>query len=223
MLLVNRGSMIPVVLQWWCPQTLITNHCITVYHWLAVPCKDLILKSCVVLCGPCGKCNCHMKRPSDCCLSWRPHWLKCMWDQHWFCGWEFASSTGQCSLPASCAASFPPGAPISNLEYLLSVLPKVDAHLVPDSLQVLMSSDDSPVAALYPSQYRQDIEGGRNEVILLEHFDVDKLIEHFRMADLRVLDYGGQEALVEKDTPASIMIVKYVQGEMELCSLQAFL
>ena len=86
-----------------------------------------------------------------------------------------------------------------------------------------MSSDDSPVAALYPSQYRQDIEGGRNEVILLEHFDVDKLIEHFRMADLRVLDFGGQEALVEKDTPASIMIVKYVQGEMGLFSLQAFM
>ncbi|CAD7697866.1 unnamed protein product, partial [Ostreobium quekettii] len=118
--------------------------------------------------------------------------------------------------------SFAMGQPLTNLEYLLCVLPKLSAQLLPECFQVLVTNDDSPVAALYPGEYAVDTEGAWCEddhVVLLPHFDVDMLVDHFRMADLELLDVGGGEAIIEKDTPGEILILKFVEGmkDMAFC------
>eukprot|EP00803_Ostreobium_quekettii_P006782 evm.model.scf_48.1 EVM.evm.TU.scf_48.1 scf_48:1950-2558(-) len=95
------------------------------------------------------------------------------------------------------------GYPLANLEYLLSVLPKISAGLLPDDLRSLVTNTNSPVASLYPNQYMVDTDGARcpeEQVIQLDRFDIDCLVEHFREADLAKLDVLG-ERLVEKNSP----------------------
>lgn len=124
-------------------------------------------------------------------------------------------STKHSDILALLAAPPERGWPLSNLEYLLSVLPKISAGLLPEHLRSLVTTANSSVASLYPNQYMLDTDGARcpeEQVIQLARFDIDLLVEHFREAELGALDVLGEQ-LVEKNSPGEVLILQYVQGE----------
>jgi 5'-3' exoribonuclease 1 len=78
--------------------------------------------------------------------------------------------------------SFPSSVPFSPFEQLLAILPSQSAYLLPEPLQPLLTSPDSPIADFYPIDFEVDLEGKKNEyegIILLPHVDPERISKAF--------------------------------------------
>jgi 5'-3' exonuclease len=72
--------------------------------------------------------------------------------------------------------------PMSPLEQLLCVLPPQSYRLVPQALQTVMLSKDTPLQHLYPKEFKIDMEGKKNDyegICLLPFTDSDLIKNEF--------------------------------------------
>ncbi|WKX94375.1 hypothetical protein Q1695_011549 [Nippostrongylus brasiliensis] len=75
--------------------------------------------------------------------------------------------------------SFELGEPFKPFEQLLAVLPAASAECLPHCLRELMCSSESPIAEFYPTDFRTDLNGKKNDweaVVLIPFIDEKKLL-----------------------------------------------
>lgn len=110
------------------------------------------------------------------------------------------------------------GNALSKAGYLLSVLPALDANLIPEPLRCLMTDQDSPIADLYKNsrvtlKYHIDREGAWSEAdskILLDSYDfcqVRKMLDAFYIHIHEIYP-----SLAKWEKPSKIIIYYHKDG-----------
>lgn len=87
---------------------------------------------------------------------------------------------------------FEPSQPFTQFEQLLAILPSKSSYLLPEPLRWLSTSNDSPIADMYPETFEVDLDGKKQEyegVILLPHVDADRLRAAFKDVEPYLSDY----------------------------------
>ena len=72
---------------------------------------------------------------------------------------------------------------LSPYEQLLAILPGKSAYLLPDKLQYLSTSADSPIIDMFPIDFAVDLEGKKQDyegIILIPHVNIDRLTTAFK-------------------------------------------
>ncbi|CAD7696909.1 unnamed protein product [Ostreobium quekettii] len=98
----------------------------------------------------------------------------------WFYPYHYAPFTSDLCQMSHIQPCFELAKPFDPIQQLMSVLPAGSRHSLPEPLQHLFISKDSPIKDFYPSDFEQDMNGKRylwQAVALLPFIDEDRLVK----------------------------------------------
>ncbi|CAD7697939.1 unnamed protein product [Ostreobium quekettii] len=97
----------------------------------------------------------------------------------WYYPYHYAPFTSDLCQMSHIEPHFELSKPFDPIQQLMSVLPSGSRHSLPEPLQDLFVSDDSPIKDFYPLDFKQDMNGKRFQwqaVALLPFIDEDRLV-----------------------------------------------
>jgi len=89
------------------------------------------------------------------------------WEWHYTyrnapCATDFLEHLKKVSLP--CIVEFPITEPLTPIEQLLAVVPPQNANLLPQTMQSLLTDEDSPIVEWYPKKIKLDVLKGMKNI-----------------------------------------------------------
>ncbi|XP_067006470.2 5'-3' exoribonuclease 1 [Anabrus simplex] len=108
----------------------------------------------------------------------------CSWS--WFYPHHYAPYISDVRKFSDLKLEFDLGEPFLPFQQLLAVLPALSKKLLPEPYQTLMVDEDSPIIKYYPSTFRTDLNGKKQEweaVVLIPFIDEKLLLEAMRHGD----------------------------------------
>ncbi|XP_021920765.1 5'-3' exoribonuclease 1 isoform X2 [Zootermopsis nevadensis] len=115
-------------------------------------------------------------------IQWNLHYYYngvCSWS--WFYPHHYAPYISDiCNFSKNLELNFDMGKPFLPFQQLLAVLPTASKTLLPVPYQQLMSEKESPIFHFYPSEFKTDLNGKKQEweaVVLIPFIDEESLLE----------------------------------------------
>ncbi|PNF32574.1 5'-3' exoribonuclease 1 [Cryptotermes secundus] len=155
-------------------------------------------------------------------IQWNLHYYYngvCSWS--WFYPHHYAPYISDiCNFSETLDLSFDIGEPFLPFQQLLAVLPAASKKLLPLPYQQLMDEEDSPIFHFYPSEFKTDLNGKKQEweaIVLIPFIDEESLLKAMAPCDKQLT-----EEECKRNSHGPMLIYTYTENDLGLYEAPQF-